>query len=157
MEKQTEITPVELVSYTREILGSLRLPPLDLPTEKKPGKMRGVEFYGQHLPEVMIECLRRYHLRNNALPEPPLECKTLTDKTFWSKFFVPMAMPTPADKLAVGKFIPKAVKNLVRPAKVYWISDRPNFPSTIDGPDGYYILRFQLIDATHRANFSAGV
>jgi len=75
------------------------------------------------------------------LPEHPLECKTLTDKTFWSKFFVPMPIPTAADKLAVGNFIPKAVKNMVRPAKVYWISDRPNFPSTINGPDGYYILK----------------
>ena len=33
------------------------------------------------------------------------------------------------------------MKKLVRPAKTYWISDRPNFPSTINGPDGYYYLK----------------
>lgn len=135
------LNPVELAAYTREILDSLRLPPIDLPTDKKPGKMRGVDFYGRHLPEVMMECLSRYHKMYHRFPDPPLECKTLFEKIFWSKFFVPMPIPTAADRLALDKFIPKNLKNKVRPAKVYWISDRPNFPSSIKGADGDYYLK----------------
>ena len=141
MDNQTALNPIELVSYTKEILSSLRLPPIDLPTAKKPGKMRGVDYYGQRLPEVMMECLRRYHRKYGKFPLPPLECKTINQKIFWSKFFVPMPIPTPADKLAVGKFIPMSVRANVRLAKVYWISDRPNFPSSIKGPDGHYFLK----------------
>ena len=141
MEKQTAPSPADLVSYTREVLDSLRLPPIDLPKGNKPGKMRGVEFYGQRLPEVMMECLIRYHRMKNGLPAPPLECKSLREKLFWSKFVVPMPIPTPADKLTVGNFIPKGMRNKVHPARVYWISDRPNFPSSIKGPDGHYFLK----------------
>lgn len=141
MDKPTAPDPAELVSYARDILDNLRLSPLELPQGNKPRKMRGVDFYGRHFPEILMECLARYHQNYNRFPAPPLQCKTLFEKIFWSKFFVPMVVPTPADKLTVGSYIPKHLRNKVRPAKVYWISDRPNFPSSIKGPDGHYFLK----------------
>ena len=133
MENHTVLKPVELASYTHEILNSLRLPPLELPKGNKPGKMRGVEFYGRHLPDVLMECLTRYHRVHDRFPPPPLECQSINDKIFWSKFIVPMSVPTAADKLSVGKYIPKNLRSKIRPPKVYWISDRPNFPLNHQG------------------------
>ena len=104
--------------------------------------MRGVEFYGQRLPEVMMECLIRYFRKNNRLPEPPLECKSQREKIFCSKFFVPMPVPTPADKLSVGNFIPKNIQSKVKTPKVHWISASvENLPSTIKAPPGGYYLK----------------
>ena len=128
MEKQTAANPVELTSYVRELLGSLRLPPIEYPARGKQGKMRGVEFYHDKFPQILFECLQRYHRYIGRFPEHPLQCKTLYEKLFWAKLVVPLSIPTPADKLGVGNFIPKQLRGDVRTAKVYWISDRPNFP-----------------------------
>jgi len=142
MERQTELDPAELASYTREILDSLRLVPLEARPGKKPAKMRGVEFYGQHFPEVLMECLLRYYKYNECLPDPPLQCKSLREKIFWSKFYVPMPIPTPADKLSVGNFIPKDLRGKVNVPKVHWISaSADNLPAAIKAPKGHYFLK----------------
>ncbi len=141
MATEPTTNQAELVAYARELLNTLRLPPPELPRKNKPGKMRGVDFYGRRFPKVLLENLRRYREFCECLPPHPLECETLNEKLFWSKFYTPMAIPTPADKLTVGKHIPRHLRHKVRPAKVHWISDRPNFPAGIKGPDGSYFLK----------------
>ena len=142
MERKTKLSPAELASYTREILGSLSLVPLEIGSEKKPAKMRGVEFYGQHFPEILMECLFRYYNHNKTLPDPPLQCKSLREKIFWSKFYVPLPIPTPADKLSVGNFIPGDMRGKVKTPKVHWISaSADNLPASIKAPKGHYFLK----------------
>ncbi|MCP4070402.1 MAG: hypothetical protein GY742_01515 [Hyphomicrobiales bacterium] len=141
MKKEINTNQAELVAYTSKLLNSLRLPPPELPKNNKRLKMRGEYFYGKRFPKVLLGNLRAYQGFFECLPDFPLECETLNEKLFWSKFFTPLDIPTPADKLTVGNFIPGHLRDKVRPAKVHWISDRPDFPDQINGPDGSYFLK----------------
>ena len=103
--------------------------------------MRGVDYYGQYLPRVMMISVKKYYEYKERVPDHPLECDTFLDKLFWSKFFTPMPIPTPADKLMIGEFIPRELENRVRPAKVYWSSAEPDIPRSIQGQDATYFLK----------------
>ena len=128
-----KITAASFGPYVQELLGSLRVPPIDRLQSERPGVMRGVDYYGQYLPRVMMISVKKYYEYKERVPDHPLECDTFLDKLFWSKFFTPMPIPTPADKLMIGEFIPRELENRVRPAKVYWSSAEPDIPRSIQG------------------------
>jgi hypothetical protein len=59
----------------------------------------------------------------------------------WMKFFEFMPMPTPADKLAVGSFIPARLRDRIRTARVLWRSREPRIPPRGAVPPGHHFLK----------------
>jgi hypothetical protein len=140
--KENILNRQDFLPIARQICRSVKQPPIELPVNGRAGWMRGTDFYGADLIRIMAEGLYRYGKANHQLPRHPLECQSFGEKLFWSKFFVPMPIPTPADKLAVGDFIPVSLKSKVRAAKHHWISERAeDFPLKPELPNGKYFLK----------------
>ena len=78
--------------------------------------------------------------------------KRFTEKMLVAKFFAPVPMPSPGDKLAVGRYIPDAFKSVVKPAKCVWSSPFPTVPADIDAPPGVYYFK-----ANHGSGYNAKI
>ncbi|MBI4693433.1 MAG: hypothetical protein HY749_05370 [Gammaproteobacteria bacterium] len=106
-----------------------------------PGTQRGVDFYAAPaLREVVAHSLRRFkrvHGRVPALDGP----ERLTDKLYLAKFFMPIEVPTLADKLRVGAAIPAALAAAARPLPTAWSSPTAALPPDDALAPGVYWLK----------------
>ncbi len=108
------------------------------------GTMRGIDV--MPLGEVRQKITRAGIIFQSAYEKPPCfhEPKTFYEKLTLSKFFAPIPMPSPADKLGVSQFIPSAVKSIVQPVPVMWQSSQALTEQSIAQAalkDGRYFLK----------------
>lgn len=95
------------------------------------GFARGIEFYnGYDLLHIMARSLAIYAGKVGVWPNMT-EPQKQTEKLLWMKFFGYLPVPSPANKLTVGEYIPPKYRDRIHTAKVFWRSSQPALP----GPD----------------------
>lgn len=108
------------------------------------GTLRGIDT--MNLKDVRQKLSRAgviFHQAYGALPcfHNP---QSYFEKIALCKFFAPIPMPSPADKLGVSRFIPEHVQDIVQPVPVLWQSHKAFSEAAIEAahlPDGRYYLK----------------
>lgn len=93
-----------------------------------PGSLRGIDYYDDHtLSLAMARSLARFFSCHGRWPAlaPPV---SYNDKLYCAKFFMPMPMPSLADKRHVAEVIPPAFQGRVRPLPIAWSAPLANLP-----------------------------
>lgn len=93
------------------------------------GTLRGIDHYpSDELALAMTRALARFYRRHGRWPAlaPPM---SFNDKLHCAKFFMPMDMPTLADKCRVGTVIPPAFRGRVQPMPLAWSADVATLPA----------------------------
>jgi len=107
----------------------------------RPGYGRGIERYSGHaLLRMAGQAVALYRTAKRRWPELD-EPASFTEKLLWMKFFGFLPIPSPADKLAVGRFIPPHLADRVRPAEVLWRSRELGFPPEDAVPPGRHFVK----------------
>lgn len=105
------------------------------------GFSRGIEFYsGYDLLQIMAWSLGVYTQKVGCWPNVISPAK-YTEKLIWMKFFSYLPVPTVANKLTVGSFIPERYRARIQTAKVLWRSTRPAIPALGEVPPGKHFLK----------------
>ncbi|MEM7545064.1 MAG: ATP-grasp fold amidoligase family protein [Pseudomonadota bacterium] len=78
---------------------------------------------------------------NHGFEASILNPRRFTEKMLVTKFFAPVPMPSPGDKLGLGGFIPASLGTKVRTARCVWSSPFADLPETIDAPPGVYYFK----------------
>ncbi len=102
---------------------------------------RGVEFYsGLDLYRLAAFSIAIYASGTGRWPSltPPVR---MTEKQLWSKFFGFMPLPTPADKLTVGQFLPAKFRDRINLPEIVWRSNSLTMPPSLGIPAGRYLLK----------------
>ena len=131
------------LSRAAEILGRLMLDPESIFAAKPAqGTLRGIDVYpAGPLVRVIAACLDKYeHATGEPMPDPE-KATLLREKIFWSNFFRPMTIPTPADKLAVYSMLPMDAKLRVKEPPKVWQSERASLPDNNIIRAGSYYLK----------------
>lgn len=115
-------------------------------------------LYGAHLPPAqghlrsfdvlsdkrlqynMVRGLNWYSANHGFFPNM-FNPRRFTEKLLVTKFFAPIPMPSPGDKLANHLYIPPAIRHLVRAPKRVWSSHLPVVPESFDAPPGVYYFK----------------
>jgi hypothetical protein len=116
------------------------------------GTARGIDFYrASRLVPVLAEAVARYELAHGRLPNLA-HPSSMMEKLLWAKFFAPVPMPSPADKLGLARYIPPSHRAGVELAERVWVGDRPELPGDGEVPPGDYFLK-----ASHVSGFQCAV
>ena len=128
------------VSHVAMLLRTIRLRKVNRVDRLGRHFARGFDYYESYeLKNVLQASILSFFAHRGYFPKHPLYCQSLVEKIFWSKFLVPLPLPTPADKLRRGDFIPTSLKGDILLPSVIWESDRANLPIFRPGrTDGYY-------------------
>lgn len=78
---------------------------------------------------------------NHGFEADLLNPRRFTEKMLVSKFFAPVPMPSPGDKLGLGGFIPASLGDGVRTARCVWSSPFPEVPESFDAKPGIYYFK----------------
>ena len=106
------------------------------------GALRGLDFYSAtSLVTVLARAMLRYERKYGVPLSPPEEAALLSEKITWSKFFRPLPIPTPADKLKAFSMLPVEAAALVGRAEVVWQSSEPQLPPNTAVTPGDYFLK----------------
>jgi hypothetical protein len=137
--------PVRLIPKSRiaEVIGRLVAnPDSAFSFNPPPGTLRGIDFYPfRALLRSMARALHQYKETTGEAMSVPEKAMILAEKIFWSKFFRPMLLPSPANKLTAYSLLPqKARQRLKQPPKV-WQSSQLPLPSNDAVPAGSYYLK----------------
>lgn len=89
---------------------------------------------------------------NHGFEADLLNPRRFTEKMLVSKFFAPVPMPSPGDKLGLGRFIPEALRGHVRTARCVWSTPFIDVPREFDAPPGIYYFK-----ANHGSGFNEKV
>jgi hypothetical protein len=114
------------------------------------GMLRGIDVYPTTTLIRTIEVgLDKYEqVTGEPMCSPEKAC-LFREKIYWSKFFRPMVIPTPADKLAVYSMLPINAKLQVKePAKI-WRSAQTTLPGNDHIPPGNYYLKTNHASSTY--------
>ncbi len=118
------------------------------------GTLRGIDHYPPDaLAAAMTRALARFYRQHGRWPAlaPPV---SFNDKLHCAKFFMPMAVPTLADKCRVGAVIPPAFHERVRPMPLAWSAEVAMLPPDAALAPGAWWLQAKLAwppDAVARA------
>ena len=130
------------ISHAKDLAKNIHLREIERKPDTRHGFMRGLEYYGgAYLIRVLSNSILNFFLARKRFPRHPLRCETLGEKIFWSKFIVPLPLPTPANRLIVGEFIPPGMCDKIRVSKVVWESNRADLPADLRAPPGGYYLK----------------
>ena len=107
----------------------------------RPNFGRGIEFYsGMDLYRLAAYSIAIYASgvgRWPNLSSPVL----MTEKQLWSKFFGFVPLPTPADKLRIGQFLPSEFRDRISLPEIVWRSASLAMPPSVGIPAGRYFLK----------------
>jgi hypothetical protein len=113
-----------------------------------PGTVRGIDFYrASRLLPALANALAQYERHHGRLPNLARPA-AMTEKLLWAKFFVPVPVPSPGDKLAVGGYVPENLRGRIERPSRPWIGDGPRLPGNDAVPPGDYFLK-----ASHGSGF----
>jgi hypothetical protein len=113
------------------------------------GTRRGVDCYmAQVLREVVTRSLPNFVRIHGALPRLDAP-ERATEKLYLAKFFMPVPVPSFADKLRVPFAIPETARSLLRPIEAIWTSRQATLPADAALPAGRYWLK-----ATHGSDMN---
>jgi len=131
------------LSRAAEIIGTMMLDPQSAFVAKpSEGMLRGIDVYSAGtLMRVIASGLDKYELATGERMPDPKKAILLREKVFWSKFFRPMAIPTPADKLAVHSLLPPDSRSRVNEPPKVWRGFRARLPNNDLVPPGRYYLK----------------
>lgn len=110
-------------------------------TESPPGYARGIDRMGPvRLFLSAAVSLALFHFKASRWPAllPPV---TLMEKLIWSKYYGDQPLPSPADKLRVGEFLPPEFRDRIRPAEVLWRSTEMRVPAPHEVPPGRHFVK----------------
>lgn len=131
------------------MLGALHADPSGPFVRRPPaGTMRGIDFYpASRLVVVLARALALYERAHGRLPHL-LHPASMTEKLLWAKFFSPVPMPSPGDKLGLAHYVPRSLSGRVElPARV-WVGEEARLPANDAVPPGDYFLK-----ASHGSGF----
>jgi hypothetical protein len=110
--------------------------------DQAPGTWRGIDVYPtRELIQAIDESLKRYSQAHGEPAPDPEKASLLREKMLWSKFFRPMAIPTPADKLAAYSMLSPEAKRLVKEPPKVWRSTQGRLPFNEQIAPGAYWLK----------------
>jgi hypothetical protein len=89
----------------------------------------------------MAQVMARYERKFGVALASPEQAVHLSEKITWSKFFRPMQVPTPANKLRAFSMLPADSAVLLKRAEVVWQSSEPRLPPNSAVPAGDYFLK----------------
>ncbi len=106
-----------------------------------PGFQRGIDVIGEDaLQDAIARSAKRYRRFHKRLPN--LVCpKTFTEKQVLFKFFAPIPLNSPSDKLRSAGYLPRELRKHVKIPKRFWVSDRAGLPENDALPDGRYFFK----------------
>jgi len=105
------------------------------------GTLRGVDFYrASHLVHALARAIAIYDHAHGRLPDL-LHPAAMTEKLLWAKFFSPVPMPSPGDKLGLARFVPAAMRERVELAPRVWTGATAELPPNDAVPPGRYFLK----------------
>lgn len=114
------------------------------------GFLRGIDIVFMILPEQLAKSCRAYmDWHNDRIPDL-IAPKTFTEKQVLFKFFAPIPLLSPSDKLRSPAYVPELVRPLVRIPKRIWVSDKAELPANKDIPPGSYYLKSNHSSGTNR-------
>ena len=106
------------------------------------GTLRGIDVYSvRDLIRTLEKSLSSYERATGEPACDPEKALLLREKIFWSKFFRPMSIPTPADKLGAYAMLPAEIKQHVKEPSKIWHSTQPSLPLNGLVPAGAYYLK----------------
>jgi hypothetical protein len=131
------------LSRAAEIVGRMLLDPQSAFTAKPSrGTLRGIDIYpAGTLIRVIAGRLDEYQRVTGEWMPDPGKSILLREKIFWANFFRPMAIPTPADKLAVYSLLTADAKLRVKEPPKVWQGMRATLPNNDLVPPGSYYLK----------------
>jgi hypothetical protein len=105
------------------------------------GTLRGIDHYRpDELARAMARALGRFHGQHGRWPALARPV-TFNDKLHCAKFFMPLAIPTLADKCRVGTAIPPAFAGRVLPMPIAWAADTATLPPAVALAPGTWWLK----------------
>ncbi|TCL01391.1 teichuronopeptide biosynthesis TupA-like protein [Shimia isoporae] len=95
------------------------------------GTLRGIDVLGTPtVTQKISRALQVFAAARNEVPDLT-NPSTFFEKLTVSKFFAPVPMPSPADKLATGRFIPETAARHIRPVPGLWSGQSPITPEVL--------------------------
>jgi hypothetical protein len=132
LEPSAEIT-AQLAQIRAEGLHGTPLPP-------PPLTRRGVDVLGPGFDHLVQKSARIYRKMHSRLPDL-IAPKTFTEKQLLFKFFGPIPMPSPSDKLRSCAYLPPELRSLVKLPSRYSITDRARVPTNEEVAPGSYFFK----------------
>lgn len=112
------------------------------------GTARGIDFYrASRLVHALARAIALYDRAHGRLPDL-VHPASMTEKLLWAKFFSPVPMPSPGDKLGLARFIPEALREQVELPRHVWTGTAAQLPGNDEVPPGRYFLK-----ASHGSGF----
>lgn len=106
-----------------------------------PGRLRSFDLLSDAKTQYTLTRGINWYACNHGFEPSLLRPRRFTEKLLVAKFFAPVPMPSPGDKLGVEAYIPPAWRALVSAAPRVWESHLPAVPREIDAPPGVYYLK----------------
>lgn len=109
--------------------------------------LRGIDFYKpQDLPTVFRQAANNFYRAHERLPNL-VQPTTTVDRFFMIKFFDPIPLPIPADKLNAPLYAPEPVLRRIGVPKRPWQSETPRLPEDDAVPAGRYYFKISTGNA----------
>jgi hypothetical protein len=115
------------------------------------GTLRGIDVYPATtlLRTIQFSMDKYEQVTGEPMCSPEKAC-LFREKIYWSKFFRPMVLPTPADKLAAYSTLPVNAKLQVKEPPKVWQSAHTTLPDNDLVPPGNYYLKTNHASSTHQ-------
>ncbi|KIT17676.1 ATP-grasp fold amidoligase family protein [Jannaschia aquimarina] len=99
------------------------------------GYARGFERFGDGLADAMGPSVRIFRRGHGDLPDL-IAPRRFTERQLLFKFFAPIPLMSPSDKLGSRVYLPDAYRDRIRQPKVLWRSQRAELPANEAFPPG---------------------
>lgn len=110
-------------------------------TSPPPGHLRSFDVLPRRRLQYNLVRGMNWYASNHGFFPQIFRPRRFTEKLLVTKFFAPVPMPSPGDKLNNQLYIPQAFRDEVKTPKRYWESHVPVIPEQFDAPPGVYYFK----------------
>lgn len=114
------------------------------------GFLRGVDVLGNDFERAMNRSVAIFYRNHRYLPNL-LNPSTFTEKQLLFKFFGPIPIHSPSNKLAAIYYVPEHLRTATKQPKICWKSSSPKLPQNGDVKNGRYWLKSNHSSGRNRA------